>query len=88
MDETVAKRPRWKDETGNRYGRLVVEKRYGSDRYGAVWLCRCDCGQKIAVPGGRLRFGNTKSCGCLREMTWDERAALGYWPKGKGGAAE
>lgn len=70
---------RFKDETGNRYGRLAVIKRYGSGPTGVIWLCKCDCGTEVAVKGNSLRTGNTKSCGCLREMTFEERASLGYW---------
>ena len=62
---------RIKDETGNRYGRLVVLQRNGSNRHGkARWLCRCDCGNKTSVPGGDLHTEHTQSCGCLhREET-------------------
>jgi len=28
------------------------------------WLCRCDCGAIRVVCGGKLRQGNSKSCGC------------------------
>ena len=55
------------DETGNRHGRLVVVKRNGKTRLGAIkWLCVCDCGNNTVVSGGHLRSGWTKSCGCLR----------------------
>lgn len=74
---------RYKDETGNRYGRLTVLRPYGNaGTNGKAWLCRCDCGMEVAVPGSRLRSGITRSCGCLRAMSFDERAALGYWPGG------
>ena len=34
------------------------------------WLCKCDCGNETIVVGGRLNYGTTKSCGCLkREIT-------------------
>lgn len=72
------------DLTGRRFGRLVVEKKYPvvCNSNGAVWLCKCDCGVEVAVPSNRLRYGKTRSCGCLREMAFEERAALGYWPSG------
>jgi hypothetical protein len=70
-----------KDETGNRYGMLTVLRPYKVEKgSGMVWICRCDCGMEVAVPGIRLRRGMTKSCGCLRAMPFDQRAALGYWP--------
>lgn len=53
---------------GDRFGRLTTVKytkfRYGSNR---VWECRCDCGEKVFVPGYALISGNTCSCGCLRK---------------------
>ena len=56
----------FKDETGNRYGRLMVleEAGRGSDR-AIRWRCRCDCGNITIVRGRDLRQGKTKSCGCL-----------------------
>ena len=53
------------DETGNRYGRLVVIKRAENDRHEkAHWLCQCDCGNKKIVAASALRRGLTISCGC------------------------
>lgn len=64
------------DITGNRYGRLVVTGYAGTRKLGGkgstvtTWDCRCDCGGTVvAVPGGRLKNGNTKSCGCLYAET-------------------
>jgi hypothetical protein len=60
----------YKDETGNRYGKLLVlEKmppRKKGGGYPIRWRCRCDCGKETIVCGTSLRNGNTKSCGCLR----------------------
>jgi len=54
------------DLVGNRYGRLTVIKRHGSNKYGQTrWLCLCDCGNEKVVVSGNLRSGITKSCGCL-----------------------
>lgn len=76
----MEKKLKYKDETGKRYGRLTVMKYYGMDkRQGAIWLCKCDCGQEIAVFGKDLRRNNTRSCGCLRRMSFEERRALGFW---------
>ena len=58
------------DETGNRYGRLTVVCRAGSNKKGiAKWLCECDCGSKTVVLGTKLRRGETKSCGCFEQET-------------------
>lgn len=53
------------DETGKRYGRLVVEKRVENIGAAAAFLCKCDCGKEKIVTGSHLRTGVTKSCGCL-----------------------
>lgn len=52
------------DLTGQRFGRLIVVRRVGSDKSKhSRWLCKCDCGnEKIISSSG---FRNTKSCGCL-----------------------
>lgn len=56
-----------KDMTGQRFGRLVVEKM--SDRKDTTrstyWECRCDCGGTKTVRGTSLRAGRINSCGCL-----------------------
>jgi len=54
------------DETGNKYGRLTVVERSGSNRNGkAQWACQCECGGTLVTNGTYLRNGETKSCGCL-----------------------
>ena len=56
------------DIAGQKFGRLTVVKRQGSDKQAkATWLCECDCGNKKVVAGYLLRRGNTTSCGCLRK---------------------
>jgi len=59
------------DETGHRYGRLIVlseaTKRGG---HGSMRRkCLCDCGTVVERVGMDLRTGDTKSCGCLRRET-------------------
>jgi len=55
------------DETGNRYGRLVVLERVKSDRSRqATWRCKCDCENEVIIAGHSLRSGNTRSCGCFK----------------------
>lgn len=57
-----------KDLTGQRFGRLVVEKMLW-DFHPTKCECVCDCGKKTVVIGTQLTYGKTKSCGCL----WRER---------------
>jgi hypothetical protein len=64
--------PRFKDLTGQRFGRLVVLHYAGREMdHGVLWTCHCDCGNDKNVRGGNLRHGRTLSCGCLQR----ERAA-------------
>lgn len=62
---------KFKDLTGQRFGRLVVVKRVEdyimpSGYRAAKWLCQCDCGNTAVVLGKNLTKKNgTKSCGCF-----------------------
>jgi hypothetical protein len=57
---------RFKDETGNRYGRLTVLRLDEMRKGQAFFVCGCVCGQEVRVRGANLRRGNTTSCGCSR----------------------
>lgn len=62
------------DILGQRFGRLVVQRRAGSDRDSkALWQCLCDCGSVVALTGDVLRRGINKSCGCLRSETMADK---------------
>jgi hypothetical protein len=56
--------PKIIDLTGQKYQRLTVIKFVELIKYGAVWECKCDCGNIKNVRSGDLRSGNTNSCGC------------------------
>ncbi len=63
-----------KDLTGEKYGRLIVVECTGRNKHGRpLWLCECECNNKIIVSSPRLLSGNTKSCGCLREEAIAQR---------------
>jgi len=69
------------DEAGNRYGRLTVVERAGSNRHGsALWRCICECGQETIVIGKDLRSERTQSCGCLQR---DRVAESNRLPEGR-----
>lgn len=62
------------DLTGQLFGRLrvleQVEDFIKSDgRHVAQWVCECNCNNKthVIVTGESLKYGNTKSCGCLNK---------------------
>jgi hypothetical protein len=54
------------DLAGQSFGRLTVIRRAKTTHKRTSWLCRCECGSKTTVPGGHLKNGHTRSCGCLR----------------------
>lgn len=55
------------DMTRSVFGRLTVVSRNGSSDQGALWLCRCKCGNESIVAGKVLRSGNSQSCGCSND---------------------
>jgi len=56
------------DLTGKHYGGLTVLSRNGKDRYSRLmWLCQCECGNRVTVRSNNLRTGNSKSCGGCRK---------------------
>ena len=66
------------DLRGQKFGRLLVIERAGSNRGSITYLCRCECGNEVIVPTSSLRSGNTKSRGCLsRENLLAQRTKHG-----------
>jgi hypothetical protein len=66
---------RVKDETGRRYGKLVVQHRDESaEADEAVWYCKCDCGNFRSMRGTHLRKQHEPSCGCDRSEKAGRRA--------------
>lgn len=59
---------KFKDLTGEQFGKLTVKSRYGYDKYNKItWKCSCECGSEdVVVLGHELRSGSTKSCGCIK----------------------
>ena len=73
----LGEKPRMKkglELTGHRYGRLQVLKRSKTPQF---WVCQCDCGKSREVKQAYLRFGVTRSCGCLMK---DVKAPPPYRP--------
>lgn len=54
------------DLTGQRFGRLVVEKMLW-DSHPTKAVCKCDCGNTVTVINTGLSTGKTSSCGCLQK---------------------
>lgn len=58
--------PKFKDLTGQTFGRLTVLKRVYKDGIAeTLWLCKCSCGKEHITYASGLLNGSTKSCGCL-----------------------
>ena len=58
-----------KNLVGQRFGKLVVIKPAGINKYGRqLWECQCDCGNIHVTTGHNLQEGNCLSCGCLSSI--------------------
>lgn len=57
-------------ETKSKYGRLTLVKELPKVRFKnqtkRIFLCRCDCGNEVAVFLHHLKTEATKSCGCYQ----------------------
>src|ERR1044072_3374380 len=55
------------DLTGQKFGKLTVIDKASLQRKKGVplWEVLCECGNKSIVRGEYLRYGHTRSCGCL-----------------------
>ena len=63
--------------TGQKIGRWTVREYAFTKNNKAYWWCDCDCGNKnIAVSGVGLRYGSTKSCGCIQREKASENGKL------------
>lgn len=59
---------RFKELSGQRFGRLVaIERLYRDKGRNWCWRCACDCGKETVVAAASLIRGNTKSCGCQQK---------------------
>ncbi len=57
-----------KDLAGQKFGRLTVLFRNGSNKHKKViWVCLCECGKITNVITTNLKNGDTKSCGCMQK---------------------
>lgn len=57
--------PKFIDRTGERFGRLLVVERAGTNALKkVVWKCVCNCGKEVLRTSGDLVTGNSVSCGC------------------------
>jgi len=81
--ELIFRKPKksHKDLVGKTFGRLTVEsligysfKRKGDKNvHEPIYLLKCKCGTILQLPRVEFKYGNTKSCGCLRREIVYER---------------
>lgn len=71
------------DLTGERFGKLVVIEKAPAEfdyiipatgKHVYKWKCKCDCGNIKYITDNQLRYGYTKSCGCLRKDLLKEKS--------------
>ena len=65
------------DLTGQKFGNLTVIRRSEdyispSGNHQTQWECQCDCGNIKIVNANSLKYGYTKSCGCLSYSNGEE----------------
>lgn len=56
---------KFKDISGQKFGRLTALYRLHNTKGRTKWLCACDCGNLSEVNLYNLQSGSSKSCGCL-----------------------
>ena len=65
------------DMTGYENEHLVVLNKAGSVGNVAYWECQCKrCGRLFVTRGSNIRFGYTKSCGCLKSINEEKICRL------------
>lgn len=70
--------PKAQPLTGQTFGRITVlgpVGRTADNRY-VIYLCQCSCGTLKEIRGCNLRYGHTRSCGCLSLELLSERARV------------
>lgn len=58
---------RYKDLTGQKFGRLTVIGLKESHTRKKYWICQCECGNIKTVRSDSLQSGAIRSCGCLKK---------------------
>lgn len=66
---TSRKAHNYEDLTGQTFGWLTVIEKCDYSMHGALWRCRCRCGNLTDARASALRNGKRISCGCKRGRT-------------------
>ena len=62
-----------KDLKGQKFGKLLVLEFKEIKNHRAMWLCQCECDNKIVTNSHCLLMGRSKSCGCIHRKQLIER---------------
>lgn len=79
------------DISGQQFGRWYVVRRApsrGTEKSYHYWFCRCSCGTEREVIHTGIRYGHSKSCGCLQKERSAQTAAKTGWKHGGHGTPE
>jgi hypothetical protein len=68
----------FKDITGQRFGRWVVQQRAASVKHQTHWVCICDCGVIKSISDQNLKSRRSQSCGCYRKERSKETRSHGH----------
>jgi hypothetical protein len=60
---------KFRDYSGQRFGKLVAIKYIERRNKLTIWLCQCDCGNTKEISLYSFKYGNTKTCGCSKEYS-------------------
>ena len=60
---------KYRDLTGERFGRLLVECLSHRGASSLYWWCKCDCGVRKVISGRSMKSGTVRSCCCLQRET-------------------
>ena len=72
LNSELSSERRFKDLSGQRFGKLTVIRQTGIKHGHTFWECRCDCGNITFVTSDCLKSENTQSCGCS-QFVYDEK---------------
>ena len=65
----MSKLGKYKDLTGQKFGKITVVKLAGFENGWYLWECICDCGNKKIIKSRDMK--KTKSCGCMKGAVKD-----------------
>lgn len=58
------------DITGQKFNMLTAMELVRTEKkIGSIWRFECECGNIVELPAGRVKYGTTKSCGCIKRDT-------------------